>query len=48
MEVYEILHDQHNFYIACELCKGGELYKWMLTTKVLSETNAAKVIKQVL
>ena len=25
MEVYEILHDNENFYLACEVCKGGEL-----------------------
>ena len=48
MNTLEILHDNDNFYIACEICKGGELYKRVKKTKILDEAKTANIIKQVL
>ena len=48
MNTLEVLHDQDNFYIACEICKGGELYKRVKKSKILDESKTALIIKQVL
>ena len=47
MEVKELLHDNDNFYIASEICHGGDLYERMQQGK-FNEYDAAYIIKQVL
>ena len=48
MEVKEILCDETNFYIATEICEGGELYKYIVRNGKLTEKNAGYIIKQIL
>ena len=43
-----LFEDDINFYIVSELMGGGDLYKYMLKAKRLSERNAASLIKQTL
>ena len=45
MEVKELLCDENNFYIATEICEGGELYKYIVKNGKLSEVDAGYVIK---
>jgi len=33
MEIKEILHDDENFYVASEICEGGELFDRILEVK---------------
>ena len=45
MEVKEILCDENNFYVASEICEGGELYDRLKSCGKLSEENAGYVMK---
>lgn len=40
MDVYEILQDKNNFYMACEMCKEGELTDFILKTNNTDENVA--------
>ena len=44
MDVREILHDLDNFYIASEICEGGELHA-RLTGRPFSEPDGAYIVK---
>ena len=48
VQVQEMLHDQRFFYIAAELCEGGEFFERISTVKVFTENKAAYIIKQIL
>lgn len=48
VRVFELLHDEVNFYIVTELVTGGELYDHIIKVKRLRERVAADVIKQLL
>ena len=48
MSVKELLEDDDNYYIATELCEGGELFDHLLENGKFSENKCSKVIKQVL
>jgi serine/threonine protein kinase len=45
MSVKEILEDNKNYYIACELLEGGELFDRIIDVKCFSEFNASYIIK---
>ena len=47
MEVKEILEDKENYYIASELCEGGELFDKILELEKFSEFDAADIMCQV-
>ena len=48
MNVKEILEDNENYYIVCELLEGGELFDRLVLLKRFSENDALFIIKQVL
>lgn len=48
MQVKEILQDSENYYIASEICEGGELFDRILQVKQFSEQDAANIVEQVL
>ena len=48
VRVFELLHDDVNFYIVTELVTGGELYDHIIKVKRLKERQAADVIRQLL
>jgi len=48
VRVFELLHDEANFYIITELVTGGELYDHIIKVKKLGERQAADVIQQLL
>ena len=49
---YELYQDDNNFYIVCELCKGGELFQYMQAitdaNDSFNERDASTIIVQVL
>jgi serine/threonine protein kinase len=44
MRIFELLHDDNNYYIVSELIYGGELYERILKLKKFSERDAAYII----
>jgi len=40
----EILHDDDYYYVAAEICAGGELFDRILEVKKFSEYDAADII----
>lgn len=44
MRIFELLEDEHNYYIVSELLKGGELYERIVKLKHFTESKAAYVI----
>ena len=44
-QVKGLMHDDRNFYIATELCEGGELFDRLVEIGPFSEENAAYVAK---
>jgi len=48
MNVNEILEDDENFYIVCELLEGGELFDRLIKENSFDESKAAHIVKQVL
>ena len=48
VRVYEILQDSDNYYIATELCEGGELKDRLKQVKKFNEHDAATIIRQIL
>ena len=48
MQVKELREDDKNFYIATELCEGGELFDRLVDIGPFSEKNASLVAKQIL
>ena len=47
MHVLEVLEDEDNYYVASEICSGGELFDKILEVKKFSEFDAADIINQV-
>jgi len=45
IQVYRMLHDEDCFYIASEICEGGELFERFTQLKHFDECNAAYVIR---
>ena len=48
MSVKELMHDSDKYYVATELCEGGELFQHLVDYGTFSEKKAAKVVKQIL
>ena len=48
LKLYEFFEDSQNYYLVTDYLNGGELLDYILKNKVLSETETAKYIKQVL
>eukprot|EP00347_Sterkiella_histriomuscorum_P010571 403375769 len=48
MRIFELLEDEHQYYIVSELLNGGELYDRIVKMKQFNEQNAAYLIYQVL
>ena len=44
MEVKEILHDDVNYYVSCEIVEGGQLYDRIIEMKHFNEQKAAEII----
>ena len=45
MQVQEILEDGENYFIASEICEGGELFDRIMQVKIFSEQDAAVIIE---
>ena len=48
ISIYEIFEDSINYYIMTEYLEGGELFDMITKQHVLSEVDAAKILKQLL
>lgn len=48
LRCYELFEDRSRFYIIMELCSGGELFETIAKRRVLTESQAAKVMFQLL
>lgn len=48
MKVYEVYHDNENFYLILELCEGQELFDYLISKGTFSENNASIILHQVL
>jgi serine/threonine protein kinase len=48
MRIFELLEDQHHYYIVSEFIEGGELYDRILKIKVFSEAKAANLLEQII
>lgn len=48
VKVFEFYEDDDNIYIIEELCKGGELFDYIIQNKKISEKLAAKIFQQIL
>ncbi len=44
MRIFELLEDDHNYYIVSELIRGGELYEKICKMKLFRESDAASII----
>jgi calcium-dependent protein kinase len=44
IKIYEFFEDQHHFYIVMDLCKGGELFDYVIEHKRLTETVVVSII----
>lgn len=47
MKVYEVYDNNDDYYIVTELCKGAELFDWMVENGIFSENLAAKYIWEI-
>ena len=45
MQVKEILQDKKYYYVAAEICSGGELFDKIIQVKTFSEFDAADIIQ---
>ena len=45
VRIFELLYDEHNFYVVAELMTGGEFYGRILKEKKFSEKDTALSIK---
>jgi serine/threonine protein kinase len=45
MRIFELLEDEHRYFIVSELIQGGELYDRILKLKRFTENKAAEIIK---
>ena len=45
LNVFEVLEDGENIYIANELCEGGELFDRLIQVKKFNEESAASIIE---
>lgn len=48
LKCYEIYEDLSKFYVVMEFCEGGELFERIIAMKKFSESNAAKIMHQLL
>ena len=48
MQVKEILATPTHYYVAAEICHGGELFDRILEVKKFGEFNAADIIQQMI
>lgn len=48
IKLYEIYQDNNNIYMITEFLEGGEVFDILVKKRALSESVAAKIIKQVL
>ena len=44
MRIFNLLEDDHNYYIVSELLPGGELYERVVHLKQFREADAAQII----
>ena len=44
VDVKEIMHDETNYYISCEIIEGGQLYERILEIKSFNEKKASEII----
>ena len=45
VDTKEIIHDEQNYYIASEICEGGQLFEMLMKINSFSEKDAASIIK---
>ena len=45
MRIYELLYDDHFFFIVSEFVKSGELYDFVVQRGRLTETEVRKIIR---
>lgn len=48
IKLFEVYEDKKNVYLAQELCKGGELFDFIVEREFLTEDIAAKIFKQIM
>lgn len=48
LKLFEFFQDQKRFFLVTEFCNGGELFDKIAEEQYFSETDAAKIIKQIL
>jgi len=48
LKLYEFFQDAKRYFLVTELCSGGELFDKIAEEQYFSETDAAKIIKQIL
>jgi calcium-dependent protein kinase len=48
MQIFEFYEDDTNFYIVSEFCSGGELFDWLSSKGIFSESEACFIIRQIL
>lgn len=48
MRIFELLEDEHRYYIVTEMIRGGELYERIIQMKIFSEVKAAIIVNQIL
>jgi polo-like kinase 4 len=48
VKLYHTFEDEHFIYLVCELCNGGNLYRYLKLNGPLQETFAVELIRQLL
>ncbi len=48
VKLFEVFEDQNNIYLVTELCSGGELFDVIVEKKQLGESDASRVMSQLL
>lgn len=48
VEMYDLLHDELNYYIIMEFCPNGELFQYIIDKQHLSESEAQPIFRQIL
>ena len=48
MRIFELLEDNHHYFIVSELIQGGELYERICKLKLFNERSASKILEQIL
>lgn len=47
VQLYDLLQDEHNYYLIMELCQNGELFQYIVDNQRLPELEAKYFLKQV-